>query len=267
MTMVDRPGPIWLPEWARPGQIAERLARAKVSPKTQPAPRTITVGGLKLPLVIRKLAHARQMSLRLSPDGREVRVSIPNWGRVRDAEEFAHSRAEWLARHLAALPEPVTIRPGAVVQFRGKPLAIAWAETLPRRPKILGDCIHIGGPSESIAVRLQRAFETEARTLFAEDLTHFCTRAGEGPPRLAISRAQRRWGSCSADRSIRLNWRLVMAPDAVRRSVVAHEVAHLAHFDHSAEFHAHLARIYDDDLDAANAWLKRQGRGLYAAFG
>jgi hypothetical protein len=38
-------------------------------------------------------------------------------------------------------------------------------------------------------------------------------------------------------------------------------------FDHSMAFHAHLATIYDEDLAAANAWLKREGRRLYAAFG
>ena len=43
----------------------------------------------------------------------------------------------------------------------------------------------------------------------------------------------------STNRS-RINWRLVMAPDPVRRSVVAHEVAHLVHFDHSPAFHALL---------------------------
>jgi predicted metal-dependent hydrolase len=53
----------------------------------------------------------------------------------------------------------------------------------------------------------------------------------------------------------------------VRRSVVAHEVAHLVHFDHSARFHALLAEIYDGDLPAADAWLKRHGRSLYAPLG
>lgn len=194
-------------------------------------------------------------------------MSIPQWGRVRDAEDFALSRSEWLAGHLAALPAPVAILPGASVPFRGAALTIAWAQALPRRPKILDDRIELGGPPNSLGPRLQRAFEAEARRLFAEDLAHFCARAGEPVPRHMLSRAQRRWGSCSADRTIRLNWRLVMAPDAVRRSVVAHEVAHLAHFDHSTYFHAHLARIYDGDLATANAWLKREGRGMYAAFG
>ncbi|MFX8523827.1 M48 family metallopeptidase, partial [Acinetobacter baumannii] len=79
-----------------------------------------------------------------------------------------------------------------------------------------------------------------------------CARAGLAVPRLALSRAQRRWGSCAADGTIRINWRLVMAPDAVRRSVVAHEVAHITHFDHSPAFHAHLDRLYEGSIAQAN---------------
>ena len=58
-----------------------------------------------------------------------------------------------------------------------------------------------------------------------------------------------------------------MAPDHVRRSVVAHEVAHLVHFDHSPAFHALLARLFEGTLAEADGWLKRDGRTLYAAFG
>ena len=53
----------------------------------------------------------------------------------------------------------------------------------------------------------------------------------------------------------------------MRRSVVAHEVAHLIHFDHSADFHALLAQLFEGDIAEANGWLKREGRGLYAWFG
>src|SRR5690606_28910318 len=109
----------------------------------------------------------------------------------------------------------------------------------------------LGGPEASLAARLQRWLEGEARRLMEADLAHFCTRADKPVPKLALSRAQRRWGSCSTGGTVRLNWRLVQAPDAVRRSVVAHEVAHLAHFDHSRRFHAFLAEIFDDDLPAA----------------
>ena len=58
-----------------------------------------------------------------------------------------------------------------------------------------------------------------------------------------------------------------MAPEWVRRSVVAHEVAHLVHFDHSPRFHALLGEIYEDDIREADSWLRREGRSLYRHFG
>jgi predicted metal-dependent hydrolase len=86
-------------------------------------------------------------------------------------------------------------------------------------------------------------------------------------PDLRLTRAQRRWGSCSTSGTVRINWRLVQAPDRVRRSVVAHEVAHCLHFDHSPAFHAELARLFEGDVAEADRWIKAHGRSLYASFG
>lgn len=99
------------------------------------------------------------------------------------------------------------------------------------------------------------------------DLVELAPRAARPLPQLRLSRAQRRWGSCSSSGIVRLNWRLVQAPDFVRRSVVAHEVAHLVHFDHSPAFHALLEHVYGGPLEEADAWLRANGRGLYADFG
>ncbi|MBF9152964.1 M48 family metallopeptidase [Novosphingobium jiangmenense] len=248
------------------------LKRADTKAKHTPAPRavshrTIEVDGRELPLVIRKLGHARRMTLRLAPDGSEARISIPSWGRVGDAEAFARDRADWLAGQLARMPEARAIAPDATLTFRGEALQIAWTEKAKRKPVIAEGRLIVGGPVEGLSTRLQRWLEAEALAQCAQDLAHYCARAGEAVPRLSLSRAQRRWGSCAADGSIRMNWRLIMAPDFVRRSVVAHEVAHMKHFDHSPAFHAHLDALYEGEIDAANRWLKRHGRSLYALFG
>ena len=98
-------------------------------------------------------------------------------------------------------------------------------------------------------------------------MSFYAARAGLEVPDFALSSARRRWGSCSSSGTVRLNWRLVQAPDAVRRSVVAHETAHRVHFDHSPRFHALLAELFEDDLGQAEAWLKANGPRLFSAFG
>src|SRR5690606_10191931 len=165
------------------------------------------------------------------------------------------------------LPRAAPPTAGGAIAYRGAALAIAWSPAAPRTPHIEGERLAIGGPERHLATRLQRWLESEALRLMTTDLAHFCAAADVAAPPLRLSRARRRWGSCASDGTVRINWRLVMAPDAVRRSVVAHEVAHLLHFDHGPAFKAALARIYDGDLPAADRWLKERGRTLYAAFG
>lgn len=227
----------------------------------------VRIGDRELPLAIRRHPRARRLVMRLAPDGSEVRITLPKWGRTEDALVFARSRIEWLQGQLAAVPQPQAPQPGGSLQYRGAELVIDWHDTWPRKPSLADGRVRIGGPEANLAARLQRWLESEAQRLLQEDLAFYCARAGHAAPPLRLSRAQRRWGSCSDRKAIRINWRLIQAPDFVRRSVVAHEVAHLTHFDHSPAFHALLAQVFDGDVKAADRWLRAEGRSLYAAFG
>ncbi len=231
----------------------------------------VMVGGRDLPLAIRRHPRATRLTMRLAPDGSEVRITLPRWGRTADALVFVRNRTEWLENQLAAVPAAAPPAPGGSLLYRGERLAIAWDASLPRRPALADGALRLGGPAETLPARLRRWLEAEAQRLMSDDLAHYCARAERPVPQLRLSRAQRRWGSCSGPRDgvqcIRLNWRLVQAPDEVRRSVVAHEGAHLVHFDHSPAFRALLAALFEGDLAAADRWLRLEGRGLYAAFG
>ncbi len=240
------------------------LRRSKAEP-------SVTVGDRELPLMIRRHPRATRLTMRLAPDGSEVRITLPQWGRTLDALVFVRSRTEWLESQLAAVPRSAPPAPGATLAYRGNRLAIEWDPRLARKPALGEASIRLGGPEETVPARIRRWLEAEALRLLGEDLAHYCARASRPVPELRLSRAQRRWGSCSGPKGnaqcIRVNWRLVQAPDAVRRSVVAHEVAHLVHFDHSPAFRALLADLFEGDLQAADQWLRCEGRGLYAAFG
>lgn len=228
---------------------------------------SIEVGGRELPIAIRRHPRATRLTMRLAPDGSEIRITLPRWGRTKEALTFVRSRTEWLERQLAAMPVHRPPAPGGTVLYRGADLTIDWNKAQPRTPRLAGETLRLGGPLDTLQRRIGRWLEGEAHRLFADDLAQYCDHAGQAVPELRLSRAQRRWGSCSGKGCIRINWRLIQAPDHVRRSVVAHEVAHLVHFDHSPDFHTLLAELFEGDLEGANAWLKREGRSLYTSFG
>jgi predicted metal-dependent hydrolase len=227
----------------------------------------VCIGGRELPLAVRRHSRARRLTMRLAPDGSAIRITLPLWGRAEDALVFARARLEWLERQLAAVPQASRPLPGGTIFYRGRELTIDWHASHPRKPTHSAGAVRIGGPRESLAARLQRWLESEAQRLLEDDLAFYCDRSGHSPPPLRLSRAQRRWGSCSDRKAIRVNWRLVQAPDFVRRSVVAHEVAHMTHFDHSPAFHALLAKLFEGELRSADTWLKAHGRTLYSSFG
>jgi hypothetical protein len=230
-------------------------------------PPQVELQGRVLPVAIRRNARARRLTLRLAPDGSEVRVTLPKWCATREALAFVHARSGWLAEQLGKVPTSQPPAPGGTLLHRGRELTVVWREHGPRTPRLSDLAVEVGGPLDLLAPRLRRWLEREATQLLAQDVADFAARAGIAPPPVRLTRAQRRWGSCSTSGTVRINWRLIQAPDKVRRSVVAHEIAHCLHFDHSPAFHAALARIFDGDVGEADRWIKANGRTLYAAFG
>ncbi|WP_226638271.1 M48 family metallopeptidase [Novosphingobium profundi] len=236
----------------------------KRDPREEPS---VALCGRDVPIILRRMERARRMTMRLAPDGSAVRITLPPYVRESEAVAFARSRTAWLEKQLRAVPEASELADGAQILFRGAARVLSHDPAAPRRVVLGAETLEVGGPTSSLPSRLARWMQGEAQPLLEEDLAEYCARAGQPTPALALSSAKRRWGSCAANGAIRINWRLVMAPDAVRRSVVAHEVAHLVHFDHSPAFHHCLKTIFEGSVHEANRWLKAHGRSLYVPFG
>ncbi|QBY03793.1 M48 family peptidase [Thalassotalea sp. HSM 43] len=71
-----------------------------------------------------------------------------------------------------------------------------------------------------------------------------------------------RWGSCDSKGHVKLNWLLVMAPDWVIDYVIIHELCHLKHMNHSAEFWALVSSFYGNHK-VAKTWLTQHQSHLY----
>ena len=220
-------------------------------------------------LPIEPVVHprARRMILRLASDGASVRVTYPPFGRRADAIRFARSKKDWIARQVERLPVPGALLARGSVRYRGATLSIRHDPAGPRAVTLADGAVSAGGPEASLAGRLERWLKVRALDAIERDAAFYCRRAGVSAPPCRLSGAKRRWGSCSAKGVVRVNWRLIQAPDEIRRSVVAHEIAHLVHFDHSPAFHALLAELFEGDTRTSDAWLKTHGRSLYTDFG
>ncbi|HKX90439.1 MAG TPA: YgjP-like metallopeptidase domain-containing protein, partial [Sphingopyxis sp.] len=152
---------------------------------------------------------------------------------------------------------------GASIPFRGVERRVEWTASAPRAIRLAEDMLSVGGPAETVGRRIERWLKAEALDLMERESRDIAGAAGLSVGRVGVGDPRSRWGSCTHDGDLRYSWRLVMAPDHVRRATVAHEVAHIRHMDHSAAFHALVDELHDGDVAAARGWLRREGRGLH----
>ncbi|HMN52941.1 MAG TPA: M48 family metallopeptidase [Sphingopyxis sp.] len=217
------------------------------------------------PWPVRLVHHAQSRRYKLIFDGArgELRLTLPRRANAARALKWASEQQGWLAEQVGKAAAPLLIGPGAAVPLFGAPRRIDWSAAAPRAGRLADDALIVGGPADTVGRRIERWLKAEALALMTRESREIAERAGLRVGRVGVGDPRSRWGSCTHDGDLRYSWRLVMAPDHVRRATVAHEVAHLRHMDHGAAFHALVDELHDGDVGAARAWLRREGRGLH----
>ena len=208
-------------------------------------------------LVAYALKRVRRRSIGFIVGTEGLSVNAPKWVNLGDIESALREKGAWILRKLSEQQERqkrlqdarVDWRDGTSIPFLGEPVivvldaratgAVLNADAL-ALPGVATRTLHIGLPHtampEQIRDAVQSWLQRQARRVFEERCRHFAPQLGVRYTRLALSSAQTRWGSASADGSIRLNWRLIHFAMATIDYVVAHELAHLRHMDHSPRF-------------------------------
>lgn len=81
--------------------------------------------------------------------------------------------------------------------------------------------------------------------------------------RVFVRSQKTKWGTCSRDGHISLNWRLIKCPETILDYLILHELCHTVHFDHSSAYWS-LVRSHYPDVEAANRWIRDQTSIVFA---
>ena len=220
----------------------------------------VSLPGGAVPVEWRRNPRARRISLRIHPKGEAVVVTLPPRSSRAAGMRLLVDNATWVTDRLAALPTRTSFEPGAVVPLHGVDHAITHLPGT-RGARVADGVLHIGGEPEFLARRVNDFLRAEARRSIGAAAIAKAELLGVKPRRISIKDTSSRWGSCTARRDLAFSWRLVMAPGFVQDYVAAHEVAHLAHMNHSDRFWQQVGRL-TVHTDAAIAWLRREGPRL-----
>lgn len=217
-----------------------------------------------------RTSRRKTVGLRVTDDG--LMVTSPSWVPRKQLAEVIRSKAPWILRKLRALHERQrhleTV--DACWQHGGRfPLLGVKVKLLlqadigairyegdPRQPGE-SDTLFLPLQGDSspdrIRERVYAWLQLQARERFELRLAHYCRLADVQMHGWRLAAPNGRWGSCSSDGRIMLNWRLIHLPAEVVDYVVAHEVAHLRHMNHGPDFWREVGRLYPDFAQARRA--------------
>ena len=208
--------------------------------------------------------RARVMRLKVDPRTGAVVLTVPRRTSQRKALEWAAGHRDWVEAQLAKVPPPERLGPGSTLPLFGRPHEIVWEPPRSRIPVLDGDRILVGGPEAGLEARVLRFVRRLAAETLARETQDSAAKCRVSVSRVGVGDPMSRWGSCSSSGAIRYSWRLIMAPDYVRKATVAHEVAHRVHMDHSPRFHALVDELLGNgDAKPAREWLRRNGASLH----
>ena len=189
----------------------------------------------------------------LKVDETGLTVSAPSTMPLSRIEALARESERWIVRKIAEwsarqVPAPAW-RDGAPLHFLGEAVSLRIVPGKRSHAQLAAGELRVTvreGGDEEIRRAVVRWYKRAAHEWLAERTRLLAVRAGIAPPKLMISSAMARWGSCNSRREVRLAWRLVKAPLHLVDYVICHELAHLRHMNHLPRFWAEVERQRPD---------------------
>lgn len=233
---------------------------------------TLTIGRTQIPYDVTFSERARLKRIIVTPE--RVEVVAPR-GTPIEGEggvlPFVHMKRRWMFDAVREVGsryrklEAQKYASGAKLQYRGRWLMLDVQEADLERAEVLcRSKFHVRVPSGlSRATRptaVRTALEGWLKTKAEADVLALGKRHAKqlavDPRKLGTFDSKHAWGSCWKDGQVRVHWRLIQAPKVALEYVVAHELTHLRHRNHSREFWKTLGQTMSN-WEEGKAMLER----------
>jgi predicted metal-dependent hydrolase len=236
--------------------LPPQTLRQALAPATFVHPRATREAMLDDTVVAYEFRRSRRRTIGFSVGASGLAVSAPKWVPLYEIDKAVLEKSGWILKKLQQTRERnerlesarIDWKDGTTLPFLGQPVTVvidpshafagAGAELKTSAAEVL--TLNVGLPHSATPEQIRDAVQAwlmrQAKRIFTERLDHFAPHLGVQWRKLSLSSAGTRWGSASADGSIRLNWRLVHFRPSVMDYVVVHELSHLRVMDHSPRF-------------------------------
>ncbi len=222
---------------------------------------TIKFGGTRLAYGVRRSSRRKTVAVAVDPDD-GVLLTAPENVPLQKLDEVVRSRATWILERLRWVEQaeprrsPREFVSGESFLYLGRTYRLRVAPPSAKPSCRLEAGFFVVAPARSqdrsqrarsVRALLEGWFRDRAAERLPERVAVWRERVGVGEVGQVLVRAQhKRWASCDAAGNLRFNWRVMQAPMKLVDYVVAHELTHLVHADHTPDFWRRLGRAMPD---------------------
>ena len=171
-------------------------------------------------------SNRRSVSIQITPD-RTILIRVPKWISKHQLDSILSAKKEWILSHYQSIPKP-------------KELSIREQNQL---------------------AALEKRYRKAAKEYIPSRVAYFHQFTGGTYEKIVIRDQKTRWGSCSSNKTLSFNYRLMLAPPQILDYVVVHELCHLKHMNHSSAFWKAVESVLPDYKEKRK-WLKEHGNEL-----
>lgn len=230
-------------------------------------------GRTVIPYAIERGRRVKTVAIAVDPsDG--VRVRAPGGTAITRLDVIVRRKARWIlerqrrSEDLAPPPSPREFVSGETFRYLGRQYRLKLERTAGPGAcvRILDGCLIVPVATkktrpQDVRDQLVAWFRERAGIRVPERVAKWSAKLDLHPASVLIRDPKKRWGSADARGNIRLNWRIIQAPATLIDYVLAHELVHIAHPDHTREFWSTLGTAMPDYETRRDA-LRRLGRQL-----
>ncbi len=230
---------------------------------------------ISVPYILRISTRARRLSMKIGMD-RGLEVIVPDRFNHKRIPGFMEEHAEWVIKNLQKRSikkqkaAENQIKDGSVIHIIGKPKTIRILSTRQHKPfvkearalKYDGDTAYydneeiivfmpktdvLANDSQGeIKKALEKHLRAKAKKIFQTRTAEIAETMGLSYNRVTVKAQKTRWGSCSRDKNLNFNWRLILANPETMDSIIVHELAHLVHLNHGRRFYDLVGKYSPD---------------------
>lgn len=235
--------------------------------------REFHIGQTVVPYEVEWSPNRETISLSMEKE-MQLRVRAPTSSTLEEVESVLEDKKQWVLETLYGLAEqqdpPLDkeFLSGEKLLYDGRRYRLNIVDAAVSEPELEfdGHQFDLLVPEKG-EVSIQRKRQTvvdwyveRAKRDLPDRARHFVEKVGASEVEIRVSELRRRWGEYERGK-VTLHWRLILAPRRIQDYVIAHELAHHKHNDHSDAFWNTVGTLVPDYRDRRE-WLRVNGATL-----